>query len=559
MAILNFTARSILRDFDFREYEENDMAWDTEKTAVIISDMWAEHWCKGATARTKEIAPNMNLLLESLRSKGVTIIHCPSDTGEYYKNLPVTAQNKDIISARDNFSKFTFKYYLSISHRNSLLISSNRIPPVRSVVDPNWVQCDCAPPGKKCPGGDPWKNKGQIADINIHGTDFLAGDDEKVLHLLRNKQITHTLIMGVHTNMCIINRQFGIKQLLAYGFNPILVRDLTDSMSPREERPFTDHFTALDRVIDYIEENLCPTTTACELDKTLSRFVFKADHRKLSAGRHECGTEEDEIDFDERDFHHLNLQTMPTSIAFSLNEDGSFQAVKIYYNYYLETYTSRHFGEKSPPLPSWRRIDIPNGSTIHSMRVATARIQDGEGYKYEGDPVIVQIEFLDLGGKSIGKFGKYVEGSTPYEIKADAGHCLGSLFGYFRRDPASKQMGLNMIGMNCMSIGLFRIKEQGENDKIVHKFKIVSESNEEAVVWFAGGLYGKSIKQINYLKKSFAIKKAGSDSISKIFITAEGKFEIDGNTASGFAALKPNPGGQPIPITVSLEFSYPAP
>jgi hypothetical protein len=37
--------------------------------------------------------------------------------------------------------------------------------------------------------------------------------------------------MGGHTNMCVLDRSFAIKQLVRWGFAVALVRDLTDAMN----------------------------------------------------------------------------------------------------------------------------------------------------------------------------------------------------------------------------------------------------------------------------------------------------------------------------------------
>src|SRR5437868_6067626 len=62
--------------------------WDAPKTAIVICDMWDKHWCAGATRRVAEMAPRMNELLVKARRQGVLIIHCPSDTLDYYKDSP---------------------------------------------------------------------------------------------------------------------------------------------------------------------------------------------------------------------------------------------------------------------------------------------------------------------------------------------------------------------------------------------------------------------------------------------------------------------------------------
>ena len=62
--------------------------WNAHETAVIVCDMWDQHWCRGATARVAEMAPRMNEVLSILRGKGALIIHCPSNCMKFYEGTP---------------------------------------------------------------------------------------------------------------------------------------------------------------------------------------------------------------------------------------------------------------------------------------------------------------------------------------------------------------------------------------------------------------------------------------------------------------------------------------
>src|SRR5438552_2436089 len=59
--------------------------WDPKATAIVICDMWDKHWCAGATKRVGEMAPRMNEVVSKARQQGALIIHCPSDTLDFYK------------------------------------------------------------------------------------------------------------------------------------------------------------------------------------------------------------------------------------------------------------------------------------------------------------------------------------------------------------------------------------------------------------------------------------------------------------------------------------------
>ena len=62
--------------------------WNPLETAIIICDMWDEHWCTGATRRVAEMAPIMNDVVSTAREMGILIVHAPSDCMDYYKNHP---------------------------------------------------------------------------------------------------------------------------------------------------------------------------------------------------------------------------------------------------------------------------------------------------------------------------------------------------------------------------------------------------------------------------------------------------------------------------------------
>jgi len=72
---------------NWRETEQKS-SWNPAQTAVVICDMWNRHWCESAHGRVAEMAPRMNQVVRRLRDRGALIIHCPSDTMEFYKDHP---------------------------------------------------------------------------------------------------------------------------------------------------------------------------------------------------------------------------------------------------------------------------------------------------------------------------------------------------------------------------------------------------------------------------------------------------------------------------------------
>ncbi|MDA1160293.1 MAG: nicotinamidase, partial [Planctomycetota bacterium] len=59
--------------------------WKPEETAIIVCDVWDLHHCLNAVRRLEQFAPRLNAVLNEARSRGVTIIHSPSDCMPAYE------------------------------------------------------------------------------------------------------------------------------------------------------------------------------------------------------------------------------------------------------------------------------------------------------------------------------------------------------------------------------------------------------------------------------------------------------------------------------------------
>ncbi len=105
--------------------------------------------------------------------------------------------------------------------------------------------------------------------LRIAGSDVISDNGREVYSLLRQKGIRNVLVMGVHTNMCVLNRSFAIKQMTKWGIRCVLVRDLTDAMYDPEDRPFVSHERGTELVVQYIEKYWCPSALSDEVVRAL--------------------------------------------------------------------------------------------------------------------------------------------------------------------------------------------------------------------------------------------------------------------------------------------------
>lgn len=95
--------------------------------------------------------------------------------------------------------------------------------------------------------------------------DRISDNGEEIFSCLQAEKITKVFLVGVHTNMCILHRTFGIKNLVRWGLKPVLVRDLTDLMYNPAMPPYVSHEEALALVVGYIEKFWCPTALAVDI------------------------------------------------------------------------------------------------------------------------------------------------------------------------------------------------------------------------------------------------------------------------------------------------------
>lgn len=242
---------------------ERPLEWDPKKTAIVICDMWDRHWCKGATARVAEMAPRMDEVVAAARNRGVLIIHCPSDTMKFYEGWPERKLAQEAPKASG-----------SAPIRNWCAIEGKGEP--KLPIDDSDGGCDCWPP---CRQGSPWRR--QIDRISIQSGDAIT-DSAQAFYLMRQRGIENVILMGVHTNMCVLGRPFAIRQMKRLGQRVVLMRDLTDTMYNSRRPPYVSHFTGTDLVIEHIEKYLCPTVTSTDLTGG-ALFRFKADQRKRIA------------------------------------------------------------------------------------------------------------------------------------------------------------------------------------------------------------------------------------------------------------------------------------
>lgn len=210
------------------------------ETAIIICDMWDLHWCTGASKRCDAIAKRMDPVLEAARAKGVQIIHAPSETMDFYDGTPQRLRAQLAPTAP------------------TALDPPARPPEPPLPIDDSDGGCDTDDTFYLA-----WTR--QNPRLQIGKFDAVSDDGQEVFNLLHQLGVKHVLIMGVHTNMCVLNRSFAIRAMTRRGLNCILVRDLTDTMYDPKDPPHVSHDEGTALVVEHIEKYWCPSILSTDL------------------------------------------------------------------------------------------------------------------------------------------------------------------------------------------------------------------------------------------------------------------------------------------------------
>jgi nicotinamidase-related amidase len=244
------------------EIRERSEEWQPRQTAIIICDMWDLHHCKRAVERVQEMAPRMNEVITKARNQSIFIIHAPSECMAAYENSPMRQRAKNALHAT-NLPK-------------DIGAGCNRIPSEdkgRYPIDQSdggedderaehaaWA-AKLAALGRNPRA--PWKT--EIDVLKMEPQDAISDSGVEIWNLLEERGIKNVILMGVHTNMCVLGRPFGLRQMAKNGKHVVLMRDLTDTMYNPARWPYVNHFRGTDLIVEHIEKFVCPTITSNQI------------------------------------------------------------------------------------------------------------------------------------------------------------------------------------------------------------------------------------------------------------------------------------------------------
>ena len=245
-ATLRLNARTRVMREGSVEAVENAVHWKASETAIVICDMWDDHYCVSSVSRLEAMIPEMNRVVGNARELGVAIVHAPSGTMDFYAGTP---------------------------QRERMQAAPHAEPPVPIA---KWCYLDpesegALPIDDENPCDDEFPREAkrvfhrQHPDLGIAEEDGISDDGQEIFNHFARRGIENVVLMGVHTNKCVLGRPFGIRQQVRLGKNVVLARDLTDAMYDPRDRPYVSHERGTELVIEHIERYWCPSIVGNDL------------------------------------------------------------------------------------------------------------------------------------------------------------------------------------------------------------------------------------------------------------------------------------------------------
>jgi nicotinamidase-related amidase/type 1 glutamine amidotransferase len=238
---------------------------DPAKTAIVVIDMWDRHWCRTYTARVGNLVPRMNQMLDAARRLGIQVVFAPSDVVEFYKNYP---------------------------QRKAMLAIGDRPPPPKTAFKPPAQPtgrdcCECGPT-QPCKTNSFGRWSRQHRKLKIVEGDLIGNcnDQRELLNFCQDRNIDTLVYAGVASNMCVLNRQFGMNNIKQYVPKMMFISDLVQAITangldPAAKTPDWNFTPAKGSAIiqRYIEKHIAPSFESRQLIAAAGMDGFAGDKR----------------------------------------------------------------------------------------------------------------------------------------------------------------------------------------------------------------------------------------------------------------------------------------
>ena len=192
------------------------------------------------------LALDIEVFAGRLRALGALVIHSPSG----------------VVSAYDDVSQ-RWRAKLSPLVVPLAPILAQGHDPAREgpwPLDDRSDVCPCSPPCLAVFAG-----KRQHSAITIHSKDIISDDGTEVHNILQNEHCQVVLITGVALNLCVMERSFGVRQMVRLGYDVTVCSDLVDVAYNPRRYPYVSCEQAILLTLKHIARYWCGVKSSSEI------------------------------------------------------------------------------------------------------------------------------------------------------------------------------------------------------------------------------------------------------------------------------------------------------
>lgn len=378
------------------------------KTAVVVIDMWDQHWCKTYTARVANLVPRMNQTIAAARKLGLQIVWAPSDVANFYRDYP---------------------------QRQAMQAIPTHPAPAQIAFDPPQVPqgdyCECGPDQPCKEHKRVWTR--QQANLVIAADDLIADTNNarELLNLCAERGIDTLIYLGVASNMCVCYRDMGMIRMRRYGFRTRFVSDQVESIMANGFNPATKspdpNFTPAKGsalVQQFLEQHVAPSFESRQLLARAGLAASGNDQRPLIVfvlGDEEYQTGETLPAFARQ---HLERIYRCTFLPANPGDRNDIPGLSALYDADLLVLSMRR---RFLPVPQMDHLErfIRSGKPLVTIRVGVAAFAESGDLRRKGDGLVVWQNFdQEILGCHYNFYDSAARktGSDVWSVAAQAGH-----------------------------------------------------------------------------------------------------------------------------------------
>ena len=193
---------------------------DPAETALVMIDVWGGHPIKSHHERTSQImATTLRDAIDVARAARITCIYAPSPrVAPAYPQWVRYASDRELNPSPEPETDWPPSEYREKAGKYaSLKKRPGELPESYPGPYPDW-----------------WHVRDIASVIAPQPGDFVVANGDQLHRLLRDRRIVHLFYAGFATNICLLNRDYGLHAMRGRNYAPIVLRDCTTAIETRD-------------------------------------------------------------------------------------------------------------------------------------------------------------------------------------------------------------------------------------------------------------------------------------------------------------------------------------